>query len=157
MKASFAVVSHDGHVTLWPRPLILQSNCPIDVLYFPFDIQNCTLKFSSWAYNVQQVKFLYEPIRIAKLLGLWCSGWLPAEVLVNDHTHSKINQPSSAFLCLVAPYEVCSNFIIPAVFLRLKEEYWYSTDFLVRIWTFISVLERWNISPNIGLEQYLIF
>ena len=58
MKASNAVVSHDGSVNLWPRPLILQSNCPIDVLYFPFDIQNCSLKFSSWAYNSQQVKIM---------------------------------------------------------------------------------------------------
>ncbi|XP_075260606.1 neuronal acetylcholine receptor subunit alpha-10-like [Convolutriloba macropyga] len=71
MKASFAVVSHDGHVTLWPRPLILQSNCPIDVLYFPFDIQNCTLKFSSWAYNVQQLK-------IVTTSGIHLSSYIPS-------------------------------------------------------------------------------
>ncbi|XP_063710489.1 neuronal acetylcholine receptor subunit alpha-10-like isoform X2 [Symsagittifera roscoffensis] len=55
MFASTAVASHDGSVTLWPRPLILQSNCRIDVLYFPFDVQHCYLKFSSWAYSAIQV------------------------------------------------------------------------------------------------------
>ena len=27
---------------------IFQSSCTIDVTYFPFDTQNCTLKFGSW-------------------------------------------------------------------------------------------------------------
>ena len=27
------------------------SSCPIDITWFPFDDQNCEMKFGSWTYN----------------------------------------------------------------------------------------------------------
>lgn len=33
----------------------LRSSCKIDVTYFPFDDQVCTLKFGSWTYSGLQV------------------------------------------------------------------------------------------------------
>lgn len=35
----------------WLSPIILRSACSIDVTYFPFDTQNCSLKFGSWTYS----------------------------------------------------------------------------------------------------------
>ncbi|XP_007429429.1 acetylcholine receptor subunit delta isoform X1 [Python bivittatus] len=39
----------------WLPPAIFRSACPINVNYFPFDWQNCTLKFSSLRYNANEI------------------------------------------------------------------------------------------------------
>lgn len=49
-----AVVSYDGEVT-WMPPAILKSSCSIDVTYFPFDAQNCTMKFGAWTHGKSRI------------------------------------------------------------------------------------------------------
>ena len=44
------VVTHEGVCTYIP-PGIFMSSCPIDITWFPFDDQNCDMKFGSWTYN----------------------------------------------------------------------------------------------------------
>ena len=53
MKA-LAMVHNTGHV-FWPPIVRLRSTCSIDITYFPFDDQICTLKLGSWAYDGFQV------------------------------------------------------------------------------------------------------
>ena len=36
--------------SLWPSSS-LQSSCQIDITWFPFDDQHCSIKFGSWTYN----------------------------------------------------------------------------------------------------------
>ena len=45
-----AMIEFTGNV-FWPVPTKLQSSCKVDVTYFPFDFQNCSLKFGSWTYD----------------------------------------------------------------------------------------------------------
>jgi len=40
---------------LWIPPAIYKSSCTIDVTYFPFDQQECKMKFGSWTFNGDQV------------------------------------------------------------------------------------------------------
>ncbi len=35
-------------------PMIYKSYCSIDIQYYPFDKQNCTLKFGTWTYHVNK-------------------------------------------------------------------------------------------------------
>ncbi|GFS20108.1 neuronal acetylcholine receptor subunit alpha-2 [Elysia marginata] len=49
-----AMLAPDGNV-FWPVPTKLQSSCKVDVTYFPFDSQECSLKFGSWTYDGYQV------------------------------------------------------------------------------------------------------
>ncbi|KRY27533.1 Neuronal acetylcholine receptor subunit alpha-7, partial [Trichinella spiralis] len=49
-----AIVNHDGTVE-WLPPAIIKSSCKIDITWFPFDDQKCTLKFGSWTYSGFQI------------------------------------------------------------------------------------------------------
>merc|ERR1711953_12501 len=44
------VVTSEGQCTYIP-PGIFKSSCQIDITWFPFDDQNCEMKFGSWTYN----------------------------------------------------------------------------------------------------------
>lgn len=51
---SLAMVGSDGNV-FWPPIVRMRSACKMDITYFPFDDQICTLKLGSWAYDGFQV------------------------------------------------------------------------------------------------------
>ena len=50
MTSTNAIVTSDGNIT-WFSSAIFKSSCSINVEYFPFDEQTCTLKFASWTYD----------------------------------------------------------------------------------------------------------
>jgi len=47
-------VNYKGEV-LWGPPNRYHASCKIDLKYFPFDVQKCTLKFGSWMYDETQL------------------------------------------------------------------------------------------------------
>ncbi|XP_037079305.1 LOW QUALITY PROTEIN: uncharacterized protein LOC119100304, partial [Pollicipes pollicipes] len=49
-----AIIYYDGRV-VWHPPAIFKSYCEIDVRYFPFDQQQCFMKFGSWTYDGFQI------------------------------------------------------------------------------------------------------
>ncbi|KAK3584819.1 hypothetical protein CHS0354_006235 [Potamilus streckersoni] len=53
----FVYVLSNGSV-YWDPVGIFESNCGIDITYFPFDIQTCTLKFVAWSYTKDEVNVM---------------------------------------------------------------------------------------------------
>ncbi|ESP00162.1 hypothetical protein LOTGIDRAFT_141278, partial [Lottia gigantea] len=51
------IVTSDGNVT-WLSMVIFKSACRINVKYFPFDEQNCSMSFSSWSFDYEQLNIL---------------------------------------------------------------------------------------------------
>ncbi|XP_062841291.1 acetylcholine receptor subunit delta [Trichomycterus rosablanca] len=49
------VLVYPNGFVYWLPPAIFRSSCSINVNYFPFDWQNCTLKFSSLTYNAKEI------------------------------------------------------------------------------------------------------
>ena len=57
LTSTNAIVSWEGSVT-WLSSAIFKSSCEINVEYFPFDEQSCTMKFASWTYDGDQVNLI---------------------------------------------------------------------------------------------------
>ena len=51
---SRAIVKNTGEV-IWSRPGIITSTCSFDLTHFPYDRQNCYMKFGSWSYDGNQL------------------------------------------------------------------------------------------------------
>jgi nicotinic acetylcholine receptor len=54
-----ATINYTGGVE-WKPPAIYKSLCPIDVEFFPFDEQICTLKIGSWTYDGNSVYIVHK-------------------------------------------------------------------------------------------------
>ncbi|XP_012580269.1 PREDICTED: neuronal acetylcholine receptor subunit alpha-6 [Condylura cristata] len=52
-----ALLKYNGMIT-WTPPAIFKSSCLMDVTFFPFDHQNCSLKFGSWTYDKAKIDLL---------------------------------------------------------------------------------------------------
>ncbi|XP_074203743.1 neuronal acetylcholine receptor subunit alpha-4 isoform X2 [Camelus bactrianus] len=63
---------HDGRVQ-WAPPAIYKSSCSIDVTFFPFDQQNCKMKFGSWSYDKAKID-LVQTEQMVDLKDYWESG-----------------------------------------------------------------------------------
>ena len=57
LTSTNAIVNSDGNVK-WLSSAIFKSSCEINVEYFPFDEQSCSMKFASWTYDGYQVNLL---------------------------------------------------------------------------------------------------
>ncbi len=70
-----ALLRYNGDVT-WIPPAIFKSSCKIDVTFFPFDYQNCTMKFGSWTYDKAKIDLVLIGSTI-NLKDFWESGeWM---------------------------------------------------------------------------------
>ncbi|KAK0428454.1 hypothetical protein QR680_010817 [Steinernema hermaphroditum] len=67
-----ATLHYTGEVT-WEPPAIFKSMCQIDVRWFPFDEQQCHLKFGSWTYseNLLSLELLDGDARYEGELNEW--------------------------------------------------------------------------------------
>ncbi|CAI9558963.1 unnamed protein product [Staurois parvus] len=53
-----AIIKYDGTV-IWTPPASYKSSCTMDVtFFFPFDRQNCSMKFGSWTYDGNMVDLI---------------------------------------------------------------------------------------------------
>uniref|UniRef100_A0A3B4FKS4 Neuronal acetylcholine receptor subunit alpha-2-like n=2 Tax=Haplochromini TaxID=319058 RepID=A0A3B4FKS4_9CICH len=57
----------------WVPPAIYKSSCSIDVTFFPFDQQNCKMKFGSWTYDKAKID-LEQIENTVDLSNYWESG-----------------------------------------------------------------------------------
>lgn len=53
-RDAFLVLSYNGGVQ-WVPQAIFRSSCGINIMYFPFDVQTCKMKFGSWTYDGNKI------------------------------------------------------------------------------------------------------
>ncbi|CAL9700795.1 unnamed protein product [Knipowitschia caucasica] len=112
-----AVVSNSGDI-FWLPPAIYKSACPIEVQYFPFDQQNCTLKFRSWTYDHTEIDVVLTSDYASRddftPSGEWDIVSLPARKNEdpNDETYLDITYD---FIIQRKPLFYTINMIIPCI------------------------------------------
>ncbi|XP_070810859.1 acetylcholine receptor subunit epsilon [Pituophis catenifer annectens] len=94
------LISHGGEM-YWQPPAIFRSSCPIEVTFFPFDWQNCSLIFRSKTHNAREVELQY---------GLSDTTFMPVEeVIIEDFTENGewalIYRPARRVLAPIAGLE----------------------------------------------------
>ncbi|RUS71038.1 hypothetical protein EGW08_021196, partial [Elysia chlorotica] len=57
-SVSTNVIVNSNGTVMYLAMVIYKSSCSIDVKYFPFDSQHCTLDFSSWTYDLQGMNLI---------------------------------------------------------------------------------------------------
>lgn len=60
MKLMTKATIYSNGLVVWKPPAIYKSLCPIDVEFFPFDQQLCTLKIGSWSYDGYSVDIKHK-------------------------------------------------------------------------------------------------
>jgi len=63
VKRVTKVTIHSDGLIVWKPPAIYKSLCPIDVEFFPFDEQLCTIKIGSWTYHEFDVKIKHKNLK----------------------------------------------------------------------------------------------
>ncbi|KAJ8247952.1 hypothetical protein GJAV_G00252490 [Gymnothorax javanicus] len=112
-----AIVLFNGSI-FWLPPAIYKSACKIEVKHFPFDQQNCTLKFRSWTYDHTELDLVLKT-DVASMDDFTPSGeWdilaLPGRRTVNpsDPTYVDVTYD---FIIKRKPLFYTINLIIPCV------------------------------------------
>ncbi|CAF3689148.1 unnamed protein product [Rotaria socialis] len=62
----------------WNPPVIYKSYCAIDIEYYPFDEQNCSLKFGTWTHNGNLVDLHHKTGDIVVDFGVDLSDYYPS-------------------------------------------------------------------------------
>ena len=115
-------LSPNGLVS-WTTPAMFKSACKIQIDSYPFDVQNCSLKFGSWTYNGFEVNVTsYKPNIFTDNLmnnGEW--EILSAPCVRNEIYYSCCDEPFPDVTCTVImrrrPLFYIYNLVVPCVLL----------------------------------------
>ncbi|XP_066933801.1 neuronal acetylcholine receptor subunit alpha-2-like [Clytia hemisphaerica] len=59
-KYKTRIIQYSDGTSFWLAPATFTSTCSIDIKYFPFDRQECHLKFGSWTFDIAGINLLKD-------------------------------------------------------------------------------------------------
>ncbi|XP_066271912.1 neuronal acetylcholine receptor subunit beta-4-like [Branchiostoma lanceolatum] len=105
-----------GNIT-WIPPAIYESACQIDVRFFPFDQQNCSMKFASWTYDGTELDLVLKDRNAVmddfKKNGEWDILRLPGRK--SSHAGDPLPYVYFDFILMRRPLFYTINLIIPCI------------------------------------------
>ena len=79
-----ATVFNDGTV-LWDHAFRWVTSCPVDLTYFPYDVQHCTAGVVSWVYGSQSINFTKSRDNLVLAMYTESEEWIVQDSSVNDN------------------------------------------------------------------------
>ena len=132
---------HDGK-NKWLAPVMLRSKCKINVKYFPFDAQNCTMKFGSWTYDGNRVDVVKENDTVDLQKYIESGEWKLVSAPVRKNTLK--------YFCCPDPYpDITFDFIIH------RRSLFYLTNLILPL-VVISclIIFVFTLPPESGKQQF---
>lgn len=62
-RFNYLVELHSNGSLVWNFEDLLKSYCEVNIRYFPFDHQECSLEFQSWAQSQEEVSIDFESVK----------------------------------------------------------------------------------------------
>uniref|UniRef100_A0A3B4DIP5 Cholinergic receptor, nicotinic, beta polypeptide 3b n=1 Tax=Pygocentrus nattereri TaxID=42514 RepID=A0A3B4DIP5_PYGNA len=170
-----AIIKYNGAVT-WTPPASYKSACTMDVTFFPFDRQNCSMKFGSWTYDGTMVDLVLVNHQVDRSDFFDNGEWeiLSATGMKGNRRDGTLSYPfiTYSFILKRLPLFYTLFLIIPCLGLSFLtvlvfylpsdegEKVSLSTSVLVSLTVFLLVIEEIipsssKVIPLIG--EYLLF
>ncbi|KAI4893521.1 hypothetical protein NFI96_021514, partial [Prochilodus magdalenae] len=170
-----AIIKYNGVVT-WTPPASYKSACTMDVTFFPFDRQNCSMKFGSWTYDGTMVDLVLVTHQVDRSDFFDNGEWeiLSATGMKGNRRDGTLSYPfiTYSFILKRLPLFYTLFLIIPCLGLSFLtvlvfylpsdegEKVSLSTSVLVSLTVFLLVIEEIipsssKVIPLIG--EYLLF
>ncbi|KAM9299366.1 5-hydroxytryptamine receptor 3A [Gastrophryne carolinensis] len=125
-KHSYVYIEDNGRVAN-DKPMQIESSCNMDIYYFPFDMQNCTLTFTSWIHIKEEINVSFYGSNLSttfqnQKIGEWNI------IKVYPHYNEVLNQEGDTFGEVVfyiiikrSPLFYAVNLILPSAFLLIMD------------------------------------
>lgn len=146
-----ALLKYDGTIT-WLPPAIFKSSCPMDITYFPFDYQNCSMKFGSWTYDKAKIDLVLIGSKVRgtprlcsrDVLLVMFATWY----IFETHFHSR---PLNMRYILVQVITANELLIGLKYFHSQREEFLYQVQFS-QIFTLQTITQSQSFLQNTGWQ-----
>ncbi|TWW74087.1 Acetylcholine receptor subunit delta [Takifugu flavidus] len=152
----------------WSPPAIFRSSCSISIKYFPFDWQNCTLKFTSLTYNAKEIRLLLKEDIVIETK--WTVKWIiidPASFTENGEWEI-VHRPAKRNTYKHIPMESNKHQDITFYLVIRRKPLFYVVNIIIPcvLISFLASLvyylppdrgEKMTLSISVLLAQYLMF
>ncbi|KAI3389785.1 hypothetical protein SNEBB_001932 [Seison nebaliae] len=123
INGPYVMLYRNGTI-FYPVPLKMKSSCKVDITYFPFDDQTCSIRFASWIYSGLQVNFTKSNDGYDLKSYMDNGGWILQNVVVKENVKYYPCCPQEPYPELIynltisrrTPYYIF-NVIVPCVML----------------------------------------
>ncbi|XP_059248735.1 5-hydroxytryptamine receptor 3A [Mustela nigripes] len=125
----YVYVGHHGEVQNY-KPLQVMTACSLDIYNFPFDVQNCSLTFTSWLHTIQDINIslwrLPEKVKLDKTVFMNQGEWELLGVLTQFREFSLEDSSHYAemkFYVVIRrrPLFYAVSLLLPSIFLMLMD------------------------------------
>ncbi|XP_075045725.1 5-hydroxytryptamine receptor 3A-like [Mixophyes fleayi] len=127
-EVGYVYLNHKGGI-INNKPIQIVSSCSLDIYYFPFDHQNCSLTFTSWIHTTEDINITFwrSAAEMTDFLNVYVNEgeWdllnvIPSYRVFHDHNYS-FGEIKFFIIIRRRPLFYTVNLIMPSMFLMIMD------------------------------------